>query len=411
LAKAILGKQVPFLEFNLSQFKDPGELIGAFHRVRDEVLKGATPVAFWDEFDSRGYMWLQYLLAPMQDGSFQEGQITHPIGKCIFFFAGGTADSLEQFGVCDPDKLIGNELKDLKKKEEAYREFRLLKGPDFISRLNGYLNVLGPNPRADEAPPNCPDLTWPVRRALFLRSKLGIGKTEKLDMDTGLLISLLRVPKYIHGSRSLEKILLMVKQGPLGSHYHRSSLPPDPLLAREIDVNCFHKFMTEHDAFKTNADIEKLAAAIHEAYLFNAKKNDWPVKPELNKPYPALDPGYQTSNRAAAQRIPDLLSLISFKVVANDPPGDTDWKDLLKKQISLHRERLAQAEHLGWMAERTADGWTYAAKRNDGQKQHNLLVDWAQLSESDKDKDRENMDSIPTWLEIAKYKAVLVKRP
>jgi hypothetical protein len=40
LAKAILGEKVPVLEFNLSQFKGPDDLIGAFHRVRDEVLMG-----------------------------------------------------------------------------------------------------------------------------------------------------------------------------------------------------------------------------------------------------------------------------------------------------------------------------------------------------------------------------------
>src|ERR1035437_5860731 len=60
LGKAVLGEKVPFLEFNLSQFKSPDELVGAFHRVRDAVLGGITPVAFWDEFDSQTYTWLQY---------------------------------------------------------------------------------------------------------------------------------------------------------------------------------------------------------------------------------------------------------------------------------------------------------------------------------------------------------------
>jgi len=46
-------------------------LNGAFHQVRDLALSGRTPVVFWDEFDSRELLWLQYLLAPMQDGRFQ----------------------------------------------------------------------------------------------------------------------------------------------------------------------------------------------------------------------------------------------------------------------------------------------------------------------------------------------------
>src|SRR5450756_1903090 len=121
LAKGILGSKVPFLEFNLSQFKSPDELIGAFHRVRDAVLRGITPVAFWDEFDSQSYTWLQYLLAPMQDGAFQDGQITHPIGKCIFIFAGGTSPTLQGFGVKEPDERTEDTLVALGNEDRAER--------------------------------------------------------------------------------------------------------------------------------------------------------------------------------------------------------------------------------------------------------------------------------------------------
>ena len=89
------------LEFNLSQFDDPADLIGAFHQVRDRVLDGKLPLVFWDEFDSQDYRWLQFLLAPMQDGRFQEGQITHPIGRCVFVFAGATSYTCENFGPPD----------------------------------------------------------------------------------------------------------------------------------------------------------------------------------------------------------------------------------------------------------------------------------------------------------------------
>src|SRR5581483_4690165 len=129
-AKAYQG----WMEFNLSQFADSRDLIGAFHQVRDRVLQGYTPVVFWDEFDSREYEWLQYLLAPMQDGRFQEGQITHQLGKCVFIFAGGTAWAFDEFGPRPDDA-------------DDVRRFKLAKGPDFKSRLDGYINVLGPNQR------------------------------------------------------------------------------------------------------------------------------------------------------------------------------------------------------------------------------------------------------------------------
>src|ERR1035437_1427249 len=91
IAEGVFGDKNPVLEFNLSQFKGPDDLIGSYHQVRDAVLAGKTPVVFWDEFDSRSYFWLQYLLAPMQDGAFQECQLSHSIGKCVFVFAGGTS--------------------------------------------------------------------------------------------------------------------------------------------------------------------------------------------------------------------------------------------------------------------------------------------------------------------------------
>lgn len=419
LAKAILGEKVPFLEFNLSQFNDTTDLVGAFHRVRDEVLKGATPVAFWDEFDSRSFHWLQYLLAPMQDGAFQEGQLTHPIGKCLFIFAGGTADTLDEFGVKRPDErnlkerseLAGSMLAELLESEKSWQAFKLLKGPDFISRLHGHLNVLGPNPKFIDGSP-CDDSTYPIRRALMLRSVLGLKddpkKPDELDMDLGLLYALLSVMKYHHGSRSFEKILLTLAQGKQGKHFHRSALPPDPLLGRETDDDEFHKIMNQRNEFKTHPDLEKMAGAIHQNYRYNARDKGWSIKPEIDKDYEDLSPDAQVANRAAAQRIPDLLALIDLKVIPNDDSSNPDWEERLKAVIIEHRERLAQAEHLGWNAERFANGWTFAKERNDQLKQHNLLVDWAKLSESDKDKDRENMDAIPAILKLAKYKAVPV---
>ena len=68
--------------------------------MRDLGLSGKLPLVFWDEFDTalegQPLGWLRYFLAPMQDGAFQDGQITHPIGRAIFVFAGGTAERMER---------------------------------------------------------------------------------------------------------------------------------------------------------------------------------------------------------------------------------------------------------------------------------------------------------------------------
>ena len=180
------------LEFNLSQFDQPADLIGAFHQVRDKVLEGNTPCVFWDEFDSQDYKWLQYLLAPMQDGKFQQGEITHPIGKCVFVFAGGTSYTFAEFGKFMIDTPDGKQKDTIK---EA--DFKMKKGPDFISRLSGYLNIKGINDLCTDDGNDCqpPDVMIPIRRAQLIRNMLGVKGNETLNIDPGLLNALIRIKK------------------------------------------------------------------------------------------------------------------------------------------------------------------------------------------------------------------------
>lgn len=134
--------------FNLSQYQTAAELADAFHLVRDDVLQGKIPLVFFDEFDTalgeRKLAWLRYFLAPMQDGEFLDRGSAHPIGQAVFVFAGGTCDTYRQFaahpGMTDPD-------------------FKAAKGPDFLSRLRGALdipslNFLAPREPRPAAPPN-----------------------------------------------------------------------------------------------------------------------------------------------------------------------------------------------------------------------------------------------------------------
>jgi len=107
--------------------------------VRDKVLEGAVPVYFGDEFDSQEYNWLRYFLAPLQDGRFQEGQLSHSISRCIFVFAGGTSCDFEHFGPTPEPR--GKDEKDAFAKRQAHpqtkeaderrrMDFVLRKGPD-----------------------------------------------------------------------------------------------------------------------------------------------------------------------------------------------------------------------------------------------------------------------------------------
>jgi len=70
LAEEIFGDEAKVFEFNLTQFREWGDLVLAFHLIRDAAAKGRIPFVFWDEFDTGGHKWLEHFLAPMQDADF-----------------------------------------------------------------------------------------------------------------------------------------------------------------------------------------------------------------------------------------------------------------------------------------------------------------------------------------------------
>ncbi len=245
IAKSVLVNS-EILEFNLSQFSEPeqhpDQLTGAFHEIRDCVLRGKTAIVFWDEFDTGQLRWLQYLLAPMQDGTFREGQANHPLGRCIFIFAGGTSRTMRDFALSD-------------EKSEAYKEFKMKKVSDFISRLSGSLDVLGPNKRKDDKGGKRlqEDICFPIRRALIMRVALGLDKDAKMEVDSGVINAFLEINEYRHGARSLEK-LAQLSQRPGEKGLRSSGLSPDKQISLLVDRDEFIKIMNRDQAFKMNAE-------------------------------------------------------------------------------------------------------------------------------------------------------------
>ena len=212
---------------NLSQFHDPTDMFQSLDQaLRCEV--GRIPLVFFDEFDaerngvSRG--WLKYFLAPMQDGEYTLDGKLCTIPGAVFVFAGATASSFTEF---------------LPNTPEAETEFQLIKGPDFVSRLKGVLNIQGPNPT------RVTDRRYMVRRALLLRSLLESAVPGIFDepgghanISPGLLSSLLRVSEYRHGSRSIELLIGMSRLTGV-TRYTPSCLPVDAQLDIHLDVKDF----------------------------------------------------------------------------------------------------------------------------------------------------------------------------
>lgn len=217
---------LPLKVFNLSEAAAE-DLPGFFHEIRDENLKGKTPLCFFDEFDAREFSLVPHFLAPMQDGTFREGARLHPIGRGLFVFAGGTS----------------HKFKDLNSKAAGQSERKL---PDFVSRLSGHIDVRGPDP--DDRGADDGDSDHVLRRAILLRSMLEQRASSVIDkasgmasIDDGVLDAFLKVPSFHHGARSMEKIIQMSTLGARAARYAVSDLPETDQLGMHVDADAFQR--------------------------------------------------------------------------------------------------------------------------------------------------------------------------
>jgi hypothetical protein len=409
LAKSLRPGDIEVKEFNLSQFQSTDELLSAFHQVRDVGLGGKIPLIFWDEFDSDfngKYGWLRYFLAPMQDGKFQQGNLAHPIGKAIFVFAGGTSWTLD--GFC-------NNAKDDEK--------RAAKVPDFVSRLKGYLNVLGPNQQASQADPY-----YVLRRALLLRSMLErnakkLLRNKQVQIDPGVLRAFLQTWKYKHGARSMESLIAMSQlDGKMC--FERSCLPTKAQLDLHVDGLDFQSLVQQLPM--KDEVLEKLARAAHEVFCTHLKKERWKFGPVKNdkkkihpylKDYALLPEDVKEQNRDQVRDIPVKLAYAGcymVPAVEGEPPFVFP-KDIL--------DELASREHTRWMRQKARNEWHYGDKRDDEKKLHPCMLPWKKgkldaytdfadrlgdkgLPEVEKDKDRAAVREIATILKVAGYTIV-----
>ncbi len=200
VAESIHKDRIAWIECNLAQFSSPDDLVIPLLKARD-VQGDKTPMILLDEFDSKisgaALGWLRYLLQPMQDGSFKHGEEVRTIGRAIMVFAGGTSESFREFS-CESGE------------DEAKLEFRRAKGPDFVSRLSGYIDTLGINPKNGD---RSIDTGFVLRRAVLLRSLIEqrglLSRSECALVDESMIRTLLTLEEYKHGARSMEILLKM----------------------------------------------------------------------------------------------------------------------------------------------------------------------------------------------------------
>jgi hypothetical protein len=404
VAKSALdADRIEELTFNLSQMRDPSELADALHQVRDAGLRGKLPFVLWDEFDadlSGSFGWLRHFLAPMQDGAFQQGQILHPIGKAIFVFAGGTSVCLTDFA--------GN----------SSPGFGLAKGPDFVSRLKGHVDIVGPDPRGGD--PDT-DPYYRLRRAILLRTVLkrdreglfeGDGESARLNIDSGVLRAFLGVPSYHHGARSLETIVAMsTLHGE--RRYGRSALPAANQLGAHVNARDFlaivERYVPEGEL------LERLAEAFHVEYCSGmlADGYAWSGTPEYladhgliqfaeHEPdkgrhpslvdYEDLPEDVKLQNRGAASDLPAKLAVLGYVLCQNAlPEASRDHVDLADPRFKL----LAKREHERWLAYKIKTGWRYADERDNPRRLHPAVLPWDELPDEERRKNLRVVQRLP----------------
>jgi hypothetical protein len=156
-----------------------------------------------------------------------------------------------------------------------------------------------------------------------------------------------------------------------------------------------------------NADLlargtnELLARAKHEHYLLCERERG--VSPDENPsvvPWHELDESLKESNRLFADSIGAKLEAAGCTVVPAplaDPraPGFAFSDDEI--------EEFARAEHDRWQRDLLGQGWRFGEVKDAQRKLHPKLVPWNELTEDDRDKDREPVRALPEMLARAGF--------
>jgi hypothetical protein len=132
---------------------------------------------------------------------------------------------------------------------------------------------------------------------------------------------------------------------------------------------------------------EEVAIELH-AQFQAAAKNQAAGSPAALQAWDELSENMREANRAAAEHAPILFAAAGFRIVPAQPSIAT--ATLTPEEI----ERLARVEHRRWVADRIDRGWRYAVIRDNVKMLHPLLVPYDDLSEEDKQKDRNNVNTL-----------------
>ena len=401
----VFGPSQAFLEFNLSQISGKAELHRTFDQVRDATIAGKIPLVFWDEFDSENLSWLKEFLAPMQDAGYDANGVRHPFGKAIFVFAGGTSPNFIAFNHSEARGKVGE-------------QFRLAKGPDFVSRLRGYVNIKGPNPvgspgqlRADISAAD--DVAHLIRRAILLRAiiqhlfpQLVADASGTTAISPSIIRAFLRVRRYRHGARSMEAVVGMSALSG-ARHFGSSELPAPDMLAMHVTPD-FMQLVMEGELEEST--IEYLAQEAHRAWMGERLAAGWKYEEfqsDEKKTHPLLIEYHQLKesdrerNRASARMTVAKLHYVGYRIIQPYPVGQ---ERLVPAELDGDsRKGLMKLEHEIWLRSHLLEGYQFAERTNEDLRLHRDVTTFEGQPSQDKELNAALVDGMIQGLERGAY--------
>jgi len=174
-------------------------------------------------------------------------------------------------------------------------------------------------------------------------------------------------------------------------------------------------FKPGEQGFFKNDLIENLACAIHERYRKMMREIDTRAKSEsvyeklnivnaYNRQYFSVDfnqlpADIRSSNLDSAYHIATKLLSIGYSI----KEADRNSVQTLLCLSDSETETMAKLEHERWAWEKRLKGFTYGPVRNDALKKHPCLVQYNELPELEKEKDRELVKIYPALLSDIDY--------
>ena len=192
--------------------------------------------------------------------------------------------------------------------------------------------------------------------------------------------------------------------------FERSSLPPEAQLDLHVDGQEFLALVQQIDLAEDILD--KLAAQFHnnfcivmqaQGYKYGKETDEQARTHSSLKDFSDLTQDEQEQNRDTVRHIYRKLTASGFMMIparSNESPFSFPGEYL---------EFLSMLEHERWMALKQANGWKYGEVTDKVRKTHVNMVPWEELTDEEKEKDREFVRAIPHILAKAGYTIVRLR--